>query len=136
MYRILKPGGRIAIIETDWRSVVLNAKNDNLTRRMFTAWDNAAISPNLPVKLKPKLYAEGFKNVTITGIPILNTEFNTNTFSSGMLHGVAQKACQIGAVTKAEADEWITDMHAKDASGSYFFCVNRFLFNAEKADTD
>jgi ubiquinone/menaquinone biosynthesis C-methylase UbiE len=53
MHRVLKPGGRIAIIETDWRGTVLNSFDDSLTRKMLAAWDDAVSSPNLPVKLGP-----------------------------------------------------------------------------------
>ena len=136
MHRILKPDGRIAIIETDWRGVILNAKDHSLTKRMFDAWDDAAISPNLPVRLKPELAASGFQGIGVEGIPILNTVFAAENFSSGMLRGVARKAHETGAVTEYEAKEWITDMQTKDEAGAYFFCVNRFLFNARKNGVD
>jgi len=132
MHRILKPDGRIAIIETDWRGVVLHAMDDGLTKRMFAAWDAAAVSPNLPVRLKPELEASGFTNICVEGIPIINTAFGVENFSFGMLHGVALKAHQMGAVTEDEAKGWIADMQTKDAHGTYFFCVNRFLFSAYK----
>ncbi len=133
MHRVLKPGGRLAIIETDWRGVVLNAEDDNLTRRMFAAWDAAAVSPNLPVSLKPALLAAGLENVSVEGVPIINTDFGRDGFSSGMLRGVAKKAQSMGAVSDDEATAWIDDLKAKDADGAYFFCVNRFLFKAVKS---
>ena len=136
MHRILKPDGRIAIIETDWRGVVLNAMDDSLTKRMFAAWDDAAASPNLPVRLKPELEASGFKDIGVEGIPILNTAFGIENFSSGMLRGVARQAHQMDAVTEDEAKGWIADMQTKDAGGAYFFCVNRFLFSACKNGGD
>ena len=37
MCRVLKPGGRIAIIETDWRGTVLNSFDDSLTRIILAA---------------------------------------------------------------------------------------------------
>ena len=135
MLRILKPGGRIAIIETDWRSVILNAMDEDLTKRMFSAWDSATNSPNLPIQIKPQLERLGFHDVSIEGIPIINTEFGTD-FSSGMLHGVAREAQQIGAVTENEATIWLSDMTDKNMAGTYFFCVNRFLFSAKKTESN
>ena len=131
-HRILKPGGRLAVIETDWRGVVLNADDDALTRRMFAAWDAAQVTPNLPVCLKRTIEEAGFSNVEIEGIPIINTSFGPEGFSGGMLRGVAKKAKATGFVSDEEAKSWIDDLKARNAVGDYFFCVNRFLFKAVK----
>ena len=130
--RVLKPGGRLAIIETDWRGVVLNAADDALTRRMFAAWDAAQVTPNLPVRLKSILEDTGFSDVEIEGIPIINTSFGPEGFSGGMLRGVAKKAQATGFVSNDEAKAWIEDLKARNAAGDYFFCVNRFLFKGVK----
>ena len=37
--RVLKPAGRIIVVETDWRGVVLNSDYDSITRKIFSAWD-------------------------------------------------------------------------------------------------
>ena len=74
MRRILKPGGRIVIVETDGRGVVLNNADDALTNKIFSAWDNSVPSPNLPVQLKPLLQKHGFSKIKVDPIPILNTE--------------------------------------------------------------
>ena len=133
MHRVLKPAGRIAVLETDWRGVIVSAEDDSLTRRIFANWDAAAISPNLPPRLKPLIETAGFDDVTVSAVPIINTSFNGNNFSTGMLRGVAKKARKSGAITEDEAESWITDLEARDAAGAYFFCINRFLFRAIKS---
>lgn len=57
MYRVLKPGGRAVIVETDWRSAVINSVDSALTERMIAAWDRAVPSPNLPARLGSLLRA-------------------------------------------------------------------------------
>ncbi len=52
-YRVLKPGGRIAVLETDWTGAILNSRDQSLTRRIFDAWDLACKNPNLPKRLRP-----------------------------------------------------------------------------------
>jgi arsenite methyltransferase len=132
MRRVLKPTGRIAVLETDWRGVIVSAEDDSLTRRIFANWDAAAISPNLPPRLKPLIEGAGFNDVTVTAVPIINTSFGNENFSTGMLRGVAKNARKSGAISENEAAGWIADLEAKDAEGAYFFCVNRFLFQAIK----
>jgi ubiquinone/menaquinone biosynthesis C-methylase UbiE len=132
MHRVLKPGGRIAIIETDWRGTVLNSFDDSLTRKMLAAWDDAVSSPNLPVKLGPLLKAQGFSAVGVDAFPIVNTSATPGNFSNGMLDQFAQYAREQGAVSETESKTWLDDLKQKGSDGSFFFCVNRFIFTAVK----
>ena len=131
--RILKPTGRIIIVETDWRGVVLNSDYDSITRKIFSAWDATVPSPNLPVRLGSLLLDNGFSNVNVEPIPILNTEYTPNHFSHGMMNWITRNALKKGFITKEQFQKWMYDLDEKGESGNYFFCVNRFLFSAKLA---
>ena len=131
--RVLKPAGRIIIVETDWRGVVLNSDYDSITRKIFSAWDAAVPSPNLPVRLGPLLVDNGFCNVDVEPIPILNTEYTPSQFSHGMMNWITRNALKKGVITKEQSQKWLDDLDEKGKSGNYFFCVNRFLFSAQLA---
>ena len=131
--RVLKPAGRIIIVETDWRGVVLNSDYDSITRKIFSAWDAAVPSPNLPVRLGPLLVDNGFCNVDVEPIPILNTEYTPSQFSHGMMNWITKNALKKGVIMKEQSQKWLDDLDEKGKSGNYFFCVNRFLFSAQLA---
>ena len=131
--RVLKPAGRIIIVETDWRGVVLNSDYDSITRKIFSAWDAAVPSPNLPVRLGPLLVDNGFCNIDVEPIPILNTEYTPSQFSHGMMNWITRNALKKGVITKEQSQKWLDDLDEKGKSGNYFFCVNRFLFSAQLA---
>ena len=131
--RILKSTGRIIIVETDWRGVVLNSDYDSITRKIFSAWDATVPSPNLPVRLGSLLLDNGFSNVNVEPIPILNTEYTPNHFSHGMMNWITRNALKKGFITKEQFQKWLDDLDEKGESGNYFFCVNRFLFSAKLA---
>lgn len=128
--RVLKPAGRIVIVETDWRGVVLNSDFDAITRKIFAAWDAAVPSPNLPVHLGPLLQNNGFSSIQVKPVPILNTEYTSNQFSHGMIKRITKNSLKKGVVTDTECRKWFDDLEEKGKTGSYFFCVNRFLFTA------
>jgi len=130
MQRVLKPGGRIAILETDWRGLVINNQDEALTRRIMAAWDAAVESPNLPVKLGPMLRNRGFNAIKIEAIPIINASGMDNNFSSGMLKWFTKNAVKQGAISEHESEQWTLQMQELAQQDSYFFCVNRFLFTA------
>ena len=130
--RVLRPGGRIAVSETDWRSVVVNSTDQETTRRIFEAWDNAVASPNLPARLSQFLRASGFAAVRAEAIPILDTSYSSGNFSVNSVEGLARIAQDRGAISEDEKDAWLEDLKRQSREGTYFFCVTRFLFSATK----
>ena len=132
IHRVLKPGGRVAIMETDWRGAVLNHPDPTLTHKMMAAWDQSVPSPNLPARLGPLLRQHGFTAVRIEAIPILTTAYLPESYSVGMMAQFAKLARDNGTVSKAESKEWLNELRRLGAEDAYFFCVNRFLFSAVK----
>jgi ubiquinone/menaquinone biosynthesis C-methylase UbiE len=130
MHRVLNPGGRIVVVETDWRGMVLNSFDDSLTRKMLAAWDDAVSSPNLPVRLGPLMRTQGFSAVNVDAFPIVNASYAPGSWSMDMLEQFAEYAQDQGAVSAADCEAWLDDLRHKGSEGSYFFCVNRFIFTA------
>ena len=115
------------------RGTVLNSFDDSLTRKMLAAWDDAVSSPNLPVRLGPLMKAQGFSAVSVDAFPIVNTSYAPSSWSIDMLEQFAQYAREQDAVSAADSEAWLGDLQHKGAEGSYFFCVNRFVFTAVKS---
>ena len=78
-------------------------------------------SPNLPVRLRPLMKAQGFSAVSVDAFPIVNTSRTLGDFSTDMLEQFAQYAQEQGAVSTTEAEAWLDDLHAKGEDGLYFF---------------
>jgi len=132
IHRALKPGGRIVIMETDWRGMVLNNGDQALTDTMAAAWDRKVPSPNLPARLGPMLRQQGFTAVAVEAFPLVSTSYRREGFSGGMLAQFASLARQDGSVSEAASRAWLDDIKRLGPQGAYFFCVNRFLFSAVK----
>jgi len=131
-YRVLKPGGRIAVLETDWSGAILASHDQSLTRRIFDAWDAALVNPNLPKRLRPMLKELGFGALRVQAIPILNSSYSENSFSANMLESYARVARRHELISRDESDEWLAGIDRLIQQDAYFFCVNRFLFTAVK----
>jgi ubiquinone/menaquinone biosynthesis C-methylase UbiE len=132
LYRVLKPGGRLAIIETDWRGAVFNHPHLDVTRRMFDALDHSRQNPQLARQLRPRLKSLGYASVRVEAIPLLNAGYSDNNFSAGMMENTVASARRHGYIDDAEARAWREAYDELKAADAYFFCVNRFLFTAIK----
>ena len=131
-HRVLKPRGRIAIIETDWGGAILNSADLKMTQAIFNAWSDEVFNPHLPRRLAPLLRDVGFGGIQVEAIPVINASFTENSFSAGMLKGFAKTAVSQQVLTRVQADAWLSELEALAADDEYFFCVNRFLFTATK----
>ena len=136
LFRVLRPGGSLVVVETDWRGVVLATDYPELVPRIFSAWDAAVPSPGLPTALQPLLREAGFVLESVEAIPVLNTDWHADCFSVPMVHDVTRLALKRQRITQAEADDFRADMQARGARGDYLFCVNRFLFAASRQHAD
>ncbi len=132
MHRVLKPGGRAIIMETDWRSAVLNSNDEVLTEKIIEAWDKAVPSPRLPARLGSLLRGAGFTSVHAEAFPLLSTDCTPGGYSMAMMTQCAEAACDQGIITKPESQDWLEELARLGAEDAYFFCVNRFLFSAVK----
>lgn len=133
MFRVLVPGGRAVVMETDWRSAVLHSNDEEITEKIIAAWDNAVPSARLPARLGSLLRKAGFESVQIEAIPNISTSCDKAGFSMTMMEQCAQAATEQGIITEEEARHWLAGLRQLGEEGAYFFCVNRFLFSAVKS---
>ena len=131
-HRVLKVGGRLAIIETDWGGAILNSPDLALSQAIFNSWSDVVANPYLPRRLTPLLRAAGFGAIRVEAIPVVNASYSDNSFSAGMLEGFAKSAQKQNIISAAQAKSWQADVKTLAEHDEYFFCVNRFLFSATK----
>ena len=132
MFRVLKPGGRVVVMETDWRSAVLHSTDEDLTEKIIAAWDQAVPSSRLPARLGSLLKKAGFESVDINAIPNISTCAEKGGFSMSMMEQCAQAATEQSIITEKEGRDWLAGLMQLGEEDAYFFCVNRFLFSAVK----
>lgn len=130
--RVLRPGGRVLIIDTDWDSVVWHANDDDRMRRMLAAWIGRFADPHLPRTMVARLRSAGFDVQPVEVLVLLNTEHDSNTYSIANGEIMADYAVSRGHMSRSEVDAWVEDLVALGRSGRYFFSLNRYLFRANK----
>jgi arsenite methyltransferase len=58
---VLRPGGRVLVLDTDWDSIVWRSGDDERMERVLAAWEEHLVDPHLPRSLKGSLERAGFE---------------------------------------------------------------------------
>jgi SAM-dependent methyltransferase len=133
LHRVLRPGGRLLILDTDWRSLVWHSSDEARMQRVLAVWDGHLVDPHLPARLGPLLLAAGFGEPRVEIVPMLTPRWRQDSYAAGIMrsirdyvqrHGLAQ------GLEPAEVEAWWTDQQALIARGEFFFSLNRYLFLA------
>ena len=129
--RVLRKGGRLVILDTDWDIVTWNSSDRHMTRRMLEARATDYAHPYLPRQLPQLLISAGFELTNVEAYTIIETDCNEDSFGEGVIES-AQKAALRSGIAAGEVNAWVHDLHDRAAKGEYFFCANRFIFSSTK----
>ena len=126
--RVLRPGGRLLVLDTDWDSIVWRTADLDRMNRVLDAWADHLADPRLPRRLPGLMREAGLEPEHVAVLPILNHPYDPRTYSAGMLTLVADYVAGRRDVTEAEAAAWADELTG--LGEDYFFSLNRYVFVA------
>jgi ubiquinone/menaquinone biosynthesis C-methylase UbiE len=129
--RVLRPGGRLVVLDTDWDSLVWHAEDRGRMSSVIEAWTQRFADPHLPTTLRRRLGAAGFVVDAIQIVPVLNADFDPNTYSARHVD-IVSDFVQAHGIAPGAAAAWASDVRARAERGEYFFSLSRYLFSARK----
>ena len=130
--RVLRKGGRLAILETDWGMCIYESRDPALSRRIIDGRAAHFAHPYLPRRLH-RLFRDAGLSLTRSGVhPMMETHYDPDSFGAGMVTIARDAAIRYGGINAADADAWVADIQSRKDPGEYFFCTNRLIFVATK----
>jgi SAM-dependent methyltransferase len=126
--RVLRPGGRLLVLDTDWDSIVWHATDERRMRRVLSAWNEHLADPHLPRRLPAMLREAGLALQACTVFALLNRGRDPKSFSTGLTEMIATYVTGRGGISRAEALAWAQDV--ADLADDAFFSLNRYVFVA------
>jgi len=129
--RVLRPGGQLLVLDTDWDSIVWHSRDPARTARILAAWDQHLVDPHLPRTLAPALRAAGFTDVRTEVLPLLDVGYDPNTYSAHNAETIAEYLHGRSGTDADDVRAWFADVTSM--GGAAFFSLNRYAFLATAA---
>jgi ubiquinone/menaquinone biosynthesis C-methylase UbiE len=127
--RVLAPGGRALVLDTDWDSIVWHSSDVARMQRVLDGWRERLVDPHLPRTLSRRLREAGLQVVEREAWTIFDPYGREGSYSASQIEHLGASASGLEA---AELASWQEDLEALARTGDYFFSLNRYLFLAIK----
>ncbi|MEM7097490.1 MAG: methyltransferase domain-containing protein [Pseudomonadota bacterium] len=126
--RVLKPGGRIFVIDSDWGFVIVHPWSKETVDRFFEAASPAFNEPYIGRRIPGLLFQHGFAKVQVKLSPFVDQ-------TGRGLHVLRNMASYIATFDSLPGDEverliqQVADTHER---GDFLFCLPQFLVGGVK----
>ncbi|MBO67887.1 MAG: hypothetical protein CL398_06205 [Acidiferrobacteraceae bacterium] len=129
MRRVLRPGGKVALISVLWDHWRFHGADPILNERIFEVWRDHCKHQMLPLEMPMKLSKVGFQGIVQKPIGFINSHMHSNAFAY-----FASKLVAAFAVSKGIAQEdallWLRQLADADKSGDFGFVSMPVLTSA------
>ena len=129
MERVLKPGGTLVLVDTDWTSVAVNYSDLEVERRL-TGFFRDRMRPNgLAGRQLPEMIQQAtFEDLEAKVMSIVIRDFAETPFSDWL----ESEALKAKLATPQEIQKWRTELEQKTAQQTFLFHVGTVLISGKK----
>lgn len=132
LQRVLKPGGRAAVVSKDLDAWVLHSSDRRRMQRAKEVYRRALLHPHLGSRLIARLPAAGLVVEDIEPKPVLHTEINAQVERGIEVHRKFLEADE--SFDQSELEAWEQDLRELDEAGEFFSCGTQFLYIARRPE--
>lgn len=131
-YRVLKPGGRLVVLDTDWDTLVWKSDDRELMERVMQEYQAVYTDAHLPRTMPSRLRRAGFPKIEMESFVVLNTSFGADTYARQSAEFATSIMESSPEFTLEEQTAWLDDQEELARTGEFFFSLNRYLISAHK----
>src|SRR5438132_1328544 len=91
-HRVVRPGGRVLVWDTDWATVSWHSGDPYRMQRFLAAWDEHLAHPSLPRTLAPAMRSAGLDRIHAIAHTFAATAWDLDTFGVSLIPLIADFA--------------------------------------------
>jgi len=128
LHRVVKPGGRIHVMDSDWGFVIVEPWGKDTVDRFFAAAAPAFREPHIGRKLPAALTRAGFRDIEVRMLPIVDRDGRLQA----VLRNMQSYIRTFATLPEAEVADLMRAVESAVADGTYFACLPQFLVTATR----
>jgi ubiquinone/menaquinone biosynthesis C-methylase UbiE len=130
--RVLRKGGRLLVLESDWDMCIWKSKDPAFTRRMISARAETQFAhAYLPRDLHKYLRSAGLTLADVQAFSIVETHYDPESYGASVI-GITRDSALKHGMPAGDVAAWEEDLRSRTTEGEWFFCLDRFVFMATK----
>jgi SAM-dependent methyltransferase len=130
MVRVVRPGGRVVVYEVDFETLVIDAPDHSLARKIVHTWCDGFRNGWLGRRIPALFHDAGLLDVTASA----ETLRLTYPLAAPMIGPpTVERALASGAITRAEAEGWLLWLRETEEAGRLFCTLTGFLVAGRKS---
>lgn len=130
--RVLRPGGRVAILSADWDSTVWHSSDADRMDQAIEAWKDVYAHPRLGSQLTAYIDDADFTIENVAANSYLETDLDT--YAGFLFELIKGHLEENEALDGTAIEEWEQDLAEIEEAGETFFSLTYYLYMVRKPD--
>jgi arsenite methyltransferase len=132
LHRVVRPGGRVVVWDTDWATLSWHSTDAARTERLLRAWDEHLTHKSLPRTLATQLRAAGFADVRTDGHAFVSTEDDPDSYGTAIMPLIVGYVSERQDLAAGDVEGWVADQRHLGQRGEFFVACVQFCFTATR----
>jgi ubiquinone/menaquinone biosynthesis C-methylase UbiE len=122
--RVLRPGGRLVLIDQDWDALLFDGADRGLTRSVLRSFSDSIVEGWIGRRFHALLIDAGFAGVEVEAETVVSTDWEEYGMVAGL---VARTAAADPNVGPDASEAWLRDQEARAKAGRWVMTMTHFL---------